>query len=163
MSPLWIEEQPFYAMRSAEAGSLRILTRHAPTGLPPHYHPPCSALETGSNFSSAPWVSNLAACFGVLSGAPTTLCPLALDSALLFPLVGSPVQLHISPGPDRCWLEGRSSPGFASVPCLLIATGHLGPPLHWGLGSFLLSVRLGLTRHWGFLRKPWQRGPALRT
>lgn len=127
--------------QSAEGSSLRIQTGHTPAGPPPlqpHLVRLCSrtrlpfgpmGLQPGSLFRDA-----------LLS---PQLCPLALNSAVLFLLLGSPVSVHNSPGPDsQGRLEGRPSPGFASVPCLLMATGH------------------GATASWGrsFLRNPQQRG-----
>lgn len=117
------------------------LPRHTPAGPPPHPCPCCSALESGPNFPSAPWVSSLAACLGVLFGAFTSLCPLTLDPVLLCLLLGSPWSPgpHNSPGPDgQVLLEGRPRPGSVSVPYLLMAAGHQGHLLSWG---------------WGFLRK----------
>lgn len=88
--------------------------------------------------------------------------PPALDSPLLFPAwgTGNPAQLHNSLGPGR---DAGWKAAVVSVLCLLMATGCLEQLLHWGLGSSLLAVRIGLTEHGDFLRKPWRRGSAPKT
>ncbi|CAK6436373.1 unnamed protein product [Pipistrellus nathusii] len=70
-------------------------SRHGtPAGQSPHQHPPCVALESGSDFSSASWASKPVDPFGVLSPAFIHLCSLAVDTALLFLTWGGPAQLH---------------------------------------------------------------------
>lgn len=68
-------------MGRTDAGGLRIQTGPTRAQLPPLHYPPCSALESGPNFSLASG--------DLLPGRPFggafSLCPLTVDSALSLP------------------------------------------------------------------------------
>lgn len=111
--------------------------------LPGHTPPGCLLVTTrlihpwnlDQTFLQPRGSPNLAACFGVLFGALTSLCPFCNFSFWGAPGPQKEVCLHNSPGPDGQVLAGRQAQSWLCV-CSLSPDGRWPPgaPASLGLG-----------------------------
>ena len=158
MSPLCGGEQPFDAVGKADAGGLRIQTGPTRAQLPPLHDPPCSALESGPNFSLA--AGDLLP--GRPFGGAFSLCPLTVDSALSLPFWRAQDSRTTALVLTEM-LAARQAQSWFRV-CPLSPDDRWPPGAASSLGPWLLSAlgQNGADRALGLPRKNLSRGALLR-